>query len=332
MSESRPTVNPNSLAYGVQLADIQPLASDDLPTDPFVPQPHAQSLIVSAIGRYKWLVLLLAVLLAGAGVAVGVRRKPTWTATATLQVGANINPSSASFSGFVQSETNLATTFSRAITANKVLARIQARTSLSPAQSARRLTATPVPDAAALEVIATGATPAAAIRLANVGAKSLVAYEAPSNFPTSAASIYNAYRPQLTAVAQARARVQAIQNRAAGQGQTTASTVAGQKTASTVAGQTTANPSNPALIHAQADLGAAQARATALADAYTQAVESDTASRAVLTPLADAVTASSDRKQKIELFGFIGLAAGLLIGASIAVLREQSRARPVAPS
>jgi hypothetical protein len=322
MSGSRPTVNPNSLADGVQLADIQPVAGDHMPADPFVPEPHSQSLIVSAIGRHKLLVLLLAVLLAGAGVAVGVRRKPIWTATATLQIGANINPSSANFSGFVQSETSLATTFSTAITANEVLARIQARTRLSPAQSARRLTATPVPNAAALEVIATGATPTAAIGLANVGAKSLVAYEAPNNFPTSAASIYNAYRPQLTAVAQARARLQAIQSRNAVQ----------RQTASTVPGQTTANHSNPALIQAQAALGAAQARATALAAAYTLAVESDTNSGAVLTPLAGAVTASSDRKQKIELFGFIGLAAGLLIGASIAILREQSRARPVAPS
>ena len=327
MSASRPTVDPNSLAYGVQLADIQPVADDHMPADPFVPQPHSQSLIVSAIGRYKWLVLLLAVLLAGAGVAVGVRRKPIWTATATLQVGANINPSSAGFSGFVQSETNLATTFSRAITANKVLAKIQARTSLSPAQSARRLTATPVPDAAAVEVIATGTTPTAAMRLANVGAKSLVAYESPNNFPTSAASIYNAYRAQSTVVAQARARVRVMQNGAGGQGQTT------QTTANTVPGattaNTTANSSNPTLIHAQADLGAAQARATALSDAYTQAVESESSSGAVLTPLADAVTASSDRTQKIELFGFIGLAAGLLVGASIVILREQRRVRPI---
>jgi capsular polysaccharide biosynthesis protein len=319
MPGSRPTVNPNSLAHGGQLGDVQPVAGEHMPADPFAPGPHAQSLIVSAIGRYKWLVLLLAVLLAGAGVAVGVGRKPIWTATATLQVGANINPSSPGFSGFVQSETSLATTFSRAITANEVLARIQARTSLSPAQIARRLTATPVPNAAALEVIATGATPAAAIRLANVGAKSLVASEAPNNFPTSAARLYNAYRAQSTVVARARARLQAIESRNAVQGQT----------ARTVSGQTTTNHSSPALIQAQAAVGAAQARGNALSAAYTLAVESDANSGAVLTPLADAVTATSDRKQKIELFGFVGLAAGLLIGASIAILREQGRTRPI---
>jgi uncharacterized protein involved in exopolysaccharide biosynthesis len=311
MSRPSPAVAPSPTASNGARGGDQSVTSGHMPADRFAPQPQSQSLIASAIGRYKWLVLLLAVLLAGAGVAVGVGRKPIWTATATLQVGANINPSSPGFSGFVQSETNLATTFSRAILANKVLARIHARTRLSPAQSAQRLTATPVPDAAALEVIATGTTPTAAIRLANVAAKALVAYESPSNFPTSAARVYKAYRAQSTVVAQDRGRLQAIQNRAA------------------VQGGTTANPSNPALIHAQADLEAAQARASALSAAYTQAVESDTSSGAVLTPLADAVTASSDRKHNLELFGFIGLAVGFLIGASIAILREQRRARPI---
>ena len=39
--------------------------------------------------------------------------------------------------------------------------------------------------------------------------------------------------------------------------------------------------------------------------------------------LSGAVTAESNHKSKIELLGFIGLLAGLVIGCALAVLREQ---------
>ena len=216
----------------------------------------------------------------------------------------------------MQSETNLATTFSRAITANGVLSKVQARTHLSPAASAARLTATPVPNGAALEVIATGPNATSAIGLANAAGKALVAYEAPGKFVSPANALYNAYGSQSTVVAQARAHLQLVENN-----------LRQSVTGSSVAG----SPTNPALVRAQAALDLAQARASALSAAYTQAVESNGSSGALLTPLAGAVTASSDRTHKMELLGFVGLAAGLLIAASIAILREQRRVRPISP-
>jgi capsular polysaccharide biosynthesis protein len=275
----------------------------------------SQSLIVAALGRYKWLVLGLTVVLTICGLAIGYKRKPIYTANATVQVG-QVNPNSPGFYGFVQSATELATTFSRAITANGVLSIIQHKTGLTPAQSSARLSATPIPDGAAFSVIATGSTSQSAVSLANTAAAAMVTYEAAANSSASTtssntAAIFNEYRGQTTQLAHDKAIVQKLQNNSSSNG-------------------SSPDPTNPALVQAQANAGLAQGRANALAAAYTQALENQQPPGTMLSPLASALTASSDRKHKLELFAFVGLAAGLLIGSAIAVMLEQRRVRRTA--
>lgn len=273
------------------------------------------SLIVAALGRYKWLVLGLTVVLTICGLAIGYKRKPIYTANATVQVG-QVNPNSPGFYGFVQSATELATTFSRAITANGVLSIIQHKIGLTPAQSSARLSATPIPDGAAFSVIATGSTSQSAVSLANTAAAAMVTYEAAANSSASTtssntAAIFNEYRGQSTQLAHDKAIVQKLQNNSSSNG-------------------SSPDPTNPALVQAQANAGLAQGRANALAAAYTQALENQQPPGTMLSPLASALTASSDRKHKLELFAFVGLAAGLLIGSAIAVMLEQRRVRRTA--
>lgn len=246
--------------------------------------------------------LALAVLLAAAGVAVGVRRTPTWSSTAGLQVGAKIDPNSAGFSNFVQSESALTATFSRAITAPAVLAQIASKTGLSADQSAKQISASPVPDTAAINVIGIGPDAATAKRMANAGAGALVNYESTRRYGTSI-TLFKEYRAQTRVVAGAKAHVQDVEN------------------------ANPNDPSNPDVIAANAAAAAAQTRANALSAAYTQALTNDpTAATNLVTPLSTAISATSDRKHKIELFGLIGLAAGLLIGTAIGIVREQRRA------
>ena len=273
------------------------------------------SLIVAALGRYKWLVLGLTVVLTICGLAIGYKRKPIYTANATVQVG-QVNPNSPGFYGFVQSATELATTFSRAISANGVLSIIQHKTGLTPAQSSARLSATPIPDGAAFSVIATGSTSQSAVSLANTAAAAMVTYEAAANSSanttsSNTATIFNEYRRQSTQLAHDKAIVQKLQNNSSSNG-------------------SSPDPTNPALVQAQANAGLAQGRANALAAAYTQALENQQPPGTMLSPLASALTASSDRKHKLELFAFVGLAAGLLIGSAIAVMLEQRRVRRTA--
>ena len=261
------------------------------------PQP---SIVVAALSRGKWLVLALAVLLAAGGVAVGLKRKPVWTASATLQVG-RANPNSPGFYGFVQSATDLATTFSREVDADGVLARIQRATGLAPTEAVRRISASPIPDGAAFQVFATGPSGPAAIRLANVAAGATVSYLGSTSFiGGDAGAIYGQYRAESLQLAQAQAQVQRLKNNAGPN-----------------------NPTNQALVKAEAQASSLQARTGALSAAYTQAIESGPTVSSLVSPLSRALTASSDRKHKIELFGIAGLVAGLLIGGAAAILREQ---------
>ncbi len=279
----------------------------------------AQSLIVAALSRYKWLVLGLTALLTVCGLAIGVKRKPVFSSTSTVQVG-QVNPNSPGFYGFVQSATALATTFSRAITANGVLSIIHQKTGLTPTQAASRLTATPVPDGAAFNVMATGPTSQWAVNLANTAAAAMVSYEAANNSTagagtSNATALFNAYRAQTAQLANDKAIVQKLQN---------------QASANASSSGTTSDPTKPSLVKAEAKEGLAQGRANALAAAYTQALENQQPPGTMLSPLSSALTASSDRKHKLELYGFVGLAAGLLIGAAMAVLLEQRRVRQLA--
>src|SRR2546423_11260419 len=120
----------------------------------------------AAIARHKLLVLLCAAGLGAIGAALGSARKGTYTAAATLQVG-RVNPNSPGFYGFVQSASDLATAFSRAITAAPVLRAVRAHTGLQPKAAAARLSAEPIPSSPAFRVVASGPTAAAAGRLAN---------------------------------------------------------------------------------------------------------------------------------------------------------------------
>ena len=274
------------------------------------------SLIVAALGRYKWLVLGLTVVLTICGLAIGYKRKPIYAANATVQVG-QVNPNSPGFYGFVQSATELATTFSRAITANGVLSIIQHKTGLTPAQSSARLSATPIPDGAAFSVIATGSTSQSAVSLANTAAAAMVTYEAAANSSASTtssntAAIFNEYRGQSTQLAHDKAIVQKLQNHSSSQRQ-----LAGPDQPRAGAGSGKCGP------------GAGSRRTHWPPHTRRRSRISSRPGRCcrrwqVLSrPRATASTSSSCSPSS-------GLAAGLLIGSAIAVMLEQRRVRRTA--
>lgn len=260
----------------------------------------------SAIGRHKLLVLVCAVALAAAGVLGGLARKSTYMASSTLQVG-KVNPNSPGFYGFVQSASDLATAFSRAITAAPVLAAVHRQLGLATGEAVAQLSAEPLPNSPAFRVIATGPTPRAAIDLANVTSEGLIAYEAKANtYSPESQRLLNAYRAASLSLAHATTRV------------------------SHAARAHSARPDPRTLLDlevAQAGRAAASLRAQALASGYQLSAQSAT-TRDLVSLLAGAATATSDRRSKIELLGFVGLLGGLLIGCAVAVLYEQRRGTP----
>ena len=77
-----------------------------------------------------------------------------------------------------------------------------------------------------------------------------------------------------------------------------------------------------ALAQAQARKATAQVKLKGVSAAYVAAVASQAPSQGLVSLIAGATSASSDRKAKIELYGFLGLLAGLIGGCGAAVLRR----------
>lgn len=267
-----------------------------------VPDPRPQSNPLSrAIARHRLLVVICAVAMAVLGAAAGAAGKSTYTAAATLQVG-KVNPNSPGFYGFVQSASDLATAFSRAITAAPVLATVHQKLGLSPDEAVGQLSAEPIPNSPVFRLIASAPSAPAAVRLANVTSQALIAYEGAANTysPESQRLLYD-YRAASLELARAEARVAGATR-----------DYAADPDAARKAG----------LESAQAGRAAASLRAQALGSAYQLSAES-TDTTELVSLLSGAVTAESNHKSKIELLGFIGLLGGLVIGCALAVLREQ---------
>jgi len=260
----------------------------------------SDSFAVWAIGVNKLLVVVVALAFGLLGACLGYLQQPTYTATASLQVG-QVNPNSPGFLGFTQSAASLATAFSRSVGAAPVLDTVERKLQLSRTVAASRLAAEPIPQAPVFQVIATGPSEPAAVRLANVAAGAVVAYESKSNSANpQAKSLLRDYRRTSLELRRAVMRVAEVD----------------------------ADPGASAdeLLRAEAAKSAAQVQLEAMGKAYTEAVTSQAPRQGLVSFLAGATTASSDRKSTLELYGFIGVLVGLALGCAAAVLRERRRA------
>ncbi len=254
---------------------------------------------LSAIARNKLLVLTLAVVLGLAGLALGYSRQRIFTASATLQIG-QVNPNSPGFYGYVQSAAALATAFSHAIESEQVLATVQHKLKMPPAAAVVKLSAEPLPQSPAMRIIATGRSEAAAIRLANVASNALVAYESESNSANpQASSLLHEYTQQAAVLQRAAVQLSQLNQ--------------------------SKHASPEALVHDEANRNAAEVKLKAIGLAYTQTVSSEAPRSGLVSLIAAAVHASSDRRPKMELYGLIGLLVGLVFGCGAALARERRR-------
>lgn len=281
---------------------MEPTAIDPNPPLDRAPAPEEparlfeppRSPIWTAIGLNRGLIAACAVLFCVAGLAYGLVRQPTYTSSATLQVG-DVNPNSPGFLGYVQSSTALAASFSRAIGAEQVLAAVERDTGIPASEAVKRLSAEPIPLSPAFRVIATGPSEAAAMKLADSAARAVVVYEGRANSSNAQASaLIREYRKASLNLHRAEAEAGRLQ----AEGGT-------------------------AFLNAEAARSAAKVRLSAIENAYVAAVTSQAPRRGLVSMVAGATSAENDRKSKLELYGLLGLVFGAFLGCVLAVLRER---------
>jgi uncharacterized protein involved in exopolysaccharide biosynthesis len=254
------------------------------------------SFVLSAIRWNKLLILACALACAVIGIAYGLARTPVYTASASLQVG-QVNPNSPGFLGYVQSASSLAAAFSRSIDAAPVLSAVEKQVGVSSREAVESLTSEPIPLSPVFRVIATSSDEGKATALANVASQAVIKYQSHTNSANpEAKSLLGEYRGGALAVQKAKDKVAQLESEGA---------------------------RAPQIAAAEAQTKSAQVRLKAVGNAYNTTIVSQAPRTGMVTILAGATSASSDRKSKVELFGFLGLLLGCALGCVLAVLRER---------
>jgi asparagine synthase (glutamine-hydrolysing) len=249
--------------------------------------------------RWYWgLVVIPVVLLVGLAVALAFIRPPVYTATTSLSIDFGAE-SPSSLPGSVSAAQALSDSYARAIQATSVVDEIARRTGYSPEEIPDHVSASPIPDSTIVRVTGTADSGEAATSVANIAGTSLVRYIGALNGSRTGS------QPVL---AQFRRAEVLYQNRLDHQLE--------------LADAAAAEPADEAvqleLKRARVQTQVALLQKQSLASVYGT---SQQAYVAPLTFLNRATSSSSDRIAKLEFFVFVGLIAGLAIGAALATAR-----------
>jgi uncharacterized protein involved in exopolysaccharide biosynthesis len=235
-----------------------------------------------AVLRHPFVTIFTILVFVAGAVAFGILREPVWTSEARLGVG-ELSPSTDSAPGIVEANQQLASAYSRAVSADRVLKPVSTELGLPKADVRSRLSASPIPESPVITVDGTGPSARQAVAIAQVGTSALVRYirELGNRNPEAERLL-----TELTGARRDLARL--------------------QKTA--VVGA--ANP----------DLDEVKLRVKSLEAQYLDTTQR--AGATPITELNPAEAATSDRNKVLKLALVAGLLAGLAVGAALATLRE----------
>lgn len=267
----------------------------------------------------RWPLVLVVMLLCGAaGAAVGLKRSPTWSASSTVNVG-RVDVRVQALPGYVAGAETLAAAYSRIVDSQAIAGPVGRSLGMSPVQVAAHVTATPVPGSPMFRIIGTGASQAQAIRITNAVTAEMKRYVTASDSgQNSVGSLLRRYERAVAASDRLRrtlTRLEAARSAAVGAGSTATTTLT-----------TTGVPSLARIRGVRVRYETEQLRAQALATQYQNRAE-EVASTAGVQVIATPLTATSDRKSKLERLVAVGLVGGLVAGSLLALLLEGTRRR-----
>jgi capsular polysaccharide biosynthesis protein len=258
---------------------------------------------LTAMLQRPMLVIAIVAVCAGAGVALGLLRAPTYSAESRLGVGGTDIDSQA-LPGYVAATQSLAGSYARAIDSDAVLVSLSRATGEPAAVLAGRVSASPVAESSVIRVASTSTGPADAVRLANAAAGALVRYV--QGLGTSSAES----RKVLDDLRAASLRVERLDR---------ARRYLRARSASTSSAAIQRRLQDNA-----ADASAAEAEVKALGARYQNAQQT-MPKNDFINLLSSARAAASDRRSALELRAFTGTVAGLLLAAALATALANRR-------
>jgi capsular polysaccharide biosynthesis protein len=280
-----------------------PSHESDRPPPGVIEPPPSRPTVGDAMRRY-WPLVLLAILVLGAfGAYTGHSRRPVYTASASLSVGL-LDVTTQSVPGFAVGGEVVASGYSRSVQTDGVIDPVARRLNMTPAEVRGHVSSTPVPNSPIFTVTATAESASGAVTLANAVSRSMIAYgRSHSSTDAATARLLERYQTAVRNRNRARNRVAQLKS--------------GSST--TTAGTASTASDTGSISQARADLEVQQLRMDSLSEQY-RARASAPANTAVLQPLVNAQGASSDRGAKTQLYGALGVLAGLCVGSALAVL------------
>jgi hypothetical protein len=271
-----------------------------------------QSVTLAGAARRHWfLTLLPVVLLAAAGIFVGHAKKPTYSATATVNVGkSDINTQATP--GYLVAAEALASSYSRLVQSQHVSVPAGQKVGLSSATAGSHLTAVPISNEPTFTITATGTSPAQASALANAAISALQGYVArTATQGGGTAQLLSSYRKAQSKAFGLQAKLRKLEAHAAPLNPSTTTVTSTTPNTNTV-GQTR-------ITAAKVAAQTAQLQAQALSGQYLNLAQSGVAPTldVLVAPTGETTT---NRTTNMEKFGIVGAVGGLVIGLAFAAL------------
>ena len=323
----------SNLGYYVSVGDQTTSATEDFVNNPDEAVRHAnesaeygnadrvyggqrQVTLASSVRRHWFITLLPAILLVAAGIVVGAKKQPTYSTTATINVGkSDINTQATP--GYETAAEALASTYSRLVTSQHVAIPAARAVHQSSAVVGGELSSVPIPNEPTFTITATGSSPQAAIALDNAAVQAVINYA--NNTQTQGggpSQLLAQYTAALTRAANLQNISNTLQGRLSAQQAAQQTAQADGSTPSTLPWRTV-TPAQATNAKVASQIASLQAEA--LANQYSSLVSNGTAP--TLDVLINPTGATSNnRLSNVEKYAVVGGVAGIMIGISFVAL------------
>ena len=263
---------------------------------------HVNLGVGDAMRRYWFLVVACVVVATAVAIYSEAIRDSTYTATTNVAVGRIDVSNPGALAGFSLATQTLAQSYARAIVADEIRRDVARRTGLKEGTIRADLRASAIPESSVIRITGESVDEEQAIRIANEGSAALIAYVARinRNNPDSE-RLYREFRAASLQVSNARAAERRAERRLEATGSEEAAR---------------------ALRSARVARDSAELRRETVRQAYATTQQGQ-ASTSLLQLLNRASSATSDSRSRLQLALFIGVFAGLALGAALAIMRAR---------